>query len=175
MIFVTVGTLPFDRLVRAADELAALVDESVIIQRGSGSYAPRIARCVDYVDQAQMEIWLCESRIVVAHSGIGSIIDALRSGKPLILVPRKASLGEHFDDHQLELAGALAEQGRAVVVDELSVDALVESLAQAEQLNGHRELGETSLHAALRAWLAQQAARPPAKRWRLFRWIARGV
>ena len=42
MILVTVGTHPqgFDRLVRPMDELAALLEEEVIIQFGSSSYEP---------------------------------------------------------------------------------------------------------------------------------------
>jgi UDP-N-acetylglucosamine transferase subunit ALG13 len=168
MILVTVGaTRPFDRLVKAADELASLADEPLIIQRGTGPYKPRFALHVDFVDEVQMRKWLSESRVVVSHAGGGSIFDALQAGKPLVLAPRIARLGEHIDDHQFELAEALAAQGRTVVVADLSAATLVEAISQAEQLQKEVKLREDGLHAALRNWLAEQAAGPPPRRCRL--------
>jgi UDP-N-acetylglucosamine transferase subunit ALG13 len=168
MILVTVGaTRPFDRLVEAADELALLVDEPLIIQCGAGSYKPRFASHVDFVDEAQMRKWLSESRVVVSHAGGGSIFDTLQAGKPLVLAPRIARLGEHIDDHQFELAEALAAQERTVVVTDLSTATLVEAISQAEQLQKEVKFGESGLHAALRDWLAEQAAGSPPRRCRL--------
>lgn len=43
-------------------------------------------------------------------TGSGSILDALRVGVPLIVVPNH----ELLDNHQVELAEALAEQGYVV-------------------------------------------------------------
>ena len=173
MILVSVGThnQPFDRLVRAAGELASLVDEQVIVQRGASSCAPGNAHCVEFVDAAQMERWLSEARAVVSHAGAGSILGALQAGKPLVLAPRKASLGEVHDDHQFELAGALADRGWAVMVSDLSGKSLAEAIEQAAQLDD-LAIGETGLHATLRTWLAEQAGRPPSRRWRLLCWLA---
>jgi UDP-N-acetylglucosamine transferase subunit ALG13 len=173
MIFVTVGmhTQPFDRLVRAADELAALLDERVIIQRGVASHAPRCAQHVDYVDGEKMGRWLSEARVVISHAGAGSILAALRAGKPLVLAPRMHRFAEHFDDHQFELAEALAEEGRAVMVTDVSAETLAEAVKQVAGLD-QGALGETGLHSALRAWLAEQAAErssKPRSRFRLER------
>jgi hypothetical protein len=44
---------------------------------------------------------------------------------------------------------------------------LSEAVERAAQLGSVR-IGETNLHAALHDWLAEQAARPPSRRWRLF-------
>ena len=95
MIFVTVGmhTQPFDRLVRAADGLAALVDERVIIQRGVTSYVPRCAQHVDYADGEKMGRWLSEARMVISHAGAGSILGVLRAGKPNRKVAARAQEG----------------------------------------------------------------------------------
>jgi beta-1,4-N-acetylglucosaminyltransferase len=166
MILVTVGThiLPFDRLVRAADELASLCDEPVIIQRGASCYMPRFAQHVDFVEGHQMERWLCESRILVSHAGAGSILGALRAGKPFVLAPRMARYGEHIDDHQLELAETLARQRRAVTIRALSGEALAAAIAQAAQLKPVTT-HETQLHNFLRGWLAEQHTRRPHRRW----------
>ena len=46
--------------------------------------------------------------IVIAHSGVGSIIRAINSNKPVIVYPRLAKYREHIDDHQLEIAYAFS-------------------------------------------------------------------
>jgi len=171
VILVTVGmhTQPFDRLVAAADELAALVDEQVVIQCGAATYLPRFAQHVDFVPGDRMQTWLSDSRIVVSHAGAGSILDALCASKPLVLAPRLKCFDEHIDDHQLELAETLDEQERAVMLTKLSAETLAEAIVQAERLAGEEVLNETSLQSALRNWLAEQAERSPPSRWGLFR------
>ncbi|KAF1986237.1 glycosyltransferase family 1 protein [Aulographum hederae CBS 113979] len=52
-----------------------------------------------------------ESRgIVISHAGSGSVLDALRVGVPVIVVPNP----ELLDDHQTQLAEALAKQDYVV-------------------------------------------------------------
>ena len=63
-----------------------------------------------------------EARVVVAHAGIGSVIDALKAGRSLVVVPRLRRFGEHNNDHQLDLARAVERRawGRVVTdIDEL--------------------------------------------------------
>jgi UDP-N-acetylglucosamine--N-acetylmuramyl-(pentapeptide) pyrophosphoryl-undecaprenol N-acetylglucosamine transferase len=55
-----------------------------------------------------------EADVVVAHTGIGSAIDAMESGKCPVLVPREARHGEHVDDHQRQIAAELAARGLAI-------------------------------------------------------------
>ena len=106
MIFVTVGTqLAFDRLVRAVDAWAAThPEEPVLAQVNGGTYAPRHLRTVTGLTPAEFERHFAEARLVVAHAGMGTIISALEVGKPLVLLPRLASMGEHRNDHQLGTA-----------------------------------------------------------------------
>lgn len=168
MIFVTVGMHdhPFDRLVQAADEMASFVEEPVVIQRGSSRFAPTSSQYRDFVDGDQMKKWLSEARIVVSHSGAGSILSVLQAGKPLVLVPRLKRFGEVFDDHQVELAEALARQGKAVAVTELSAEMLWQAIGEATQLTSEMS-ADRGLQIALRTWLDEQATRPKPRRWRL--------
>jgi UDP-N-acetylglucosamine--N-acetylmuramyl-(pentapeptide) pyrophosphoryl-undecaprenol N-acetylglucosamine transferase len=55
-----------------------------------------------------------EADVVVAHTGIGSAIDAMEAGKAPVLVPREARHNEHVDDHQRQIAAELAARGLAV-------------------------------------------------------------
>ena len=174
MILVTVGTSwPFERLVHAADDLAALIEEPVIIQRGATVYVPRFAQHVEAVDETQMERWLLDARVVVSHAGAGSILSILQAGRPMILTPRMAHLGEVIDDHQFELASAMADRGQAVVVTDLSAETLAAAIDESLQLDPD-ELGETRLCITLRDWLAEQPAEPPPWRTRLFHRFCRG-
>jgi hypothetical protein len=47
---------------------------------------------------------------------VGSILTARRAGHVPIVVPRRHSEGEHVDDHQLELTGALADTGSIIPI-----------------------------------------------------------
>lgn len=173
MIFVTVGLHPqgFERLVRTADEMASLVEETVVIQCGSTQYRPEYAQHFDFVDEAQMQSRLREARAVVSHGGAGSIISALQANKPLIVVPRLKDFGEVFDDHQLELAKVLVQQGRAVTVTDLSSETLWQAVEKAKLLTRQVSV-DRNLQLTLRDWLNEQISRPMPRRWR-FLWRVR--
>lgn len=60
---------------------------------------------------------MAEADLVVAHAGVGSALMALRAGRCPVLLPRARSHGEHVDDHQRQVASALADAGLAVVAE----------------------------------------------------------
>ncbi|MFD5213474.1 glycosyltransferase [Microbacterium sp. NPDC058345] len=49
--------------------------------------------------------------VIITHAGVGSILMALRAGVCPVVLARTARLGEHVDDHQVELAARLDERG----------------------------------------------------------------
>ena len=102
LIFLTLGTqLPFDRLVRALDAVAAGLDEEIFGQIGKGAYAPAHFPYVESLSpDAFNEKFAC-ARVVVGHAGIGTILTGQKAQKPLVLMARRASFGEHRNDHQL--------------------------------------------------------------------------
>lgn len=160
MILVTVGlhVQPFERLVCAADGMAALTCEPVIIQRSVARYAPAHAAWFDAIPAYQMEALTAQARVLVSHAGAGSVLAALRARVPLVLVARLRCWGESIDDHQLQLAEALAQRGRAVVLSDVSPTALLRAVEQAEWVP--RLAPGTGLQQALRNWLAEAPARP---------------
>ena len=142
MILVTVGTHSqgFDRLVRAADELARDLDEPIIIQRGHSAYMPQYAQYTSFVSGVEMDTLLGEARMIITHAAAGTIIQALDAGKPLIVVPRSKQLQEHFDDHQMQLAAALQRADKAVVVIDPTSQTLREALARCHAPAGSSDL-----------------------------------
>ena len=58
-----------------------------------------------------MQAILRDAAFVVCHGGTGSLITALRAGCRTIAMPRRFSLGEHYDDHQEEITAAFSARG----------------------------------------------------------------
>ncbi|MEL6243892.1 MAG: glycosyltransferase [Pseudomonadota bacterium] len=108
MIFGTVGTqLAFDRLVEALDAEAAERDEPFLVQSGPSAYEPKYVEMVATLSPAAFAQHFSQSRLIIAHAGIGTVLSAIRYRKPLIIVPRRHVLGEHRNDHQIATARRL--------------------------------------------------------------------
>jgi UDP-N-acetylglucosamine--N-acetylmuramyl-(pentapeptide) pyrophosphoryl-undecaprenol N-acetylglucosamine transferase len=122
LLFATVGaTLPFDRLIRMVEDAKrdGLLPERVIAQVGEGAYQPGgFDEVHDALPYDEVKDILRRADIVVCHGGTGSLITALRQGCRVIAVPRLFDLGEHYDDHQLEITSAFEQRGMLAVVDQ---------------------------------------------------------
>jgi len=144
MIFVTVGTSPrpFTRLVKAMDTLASWIDEEVVIQHGSCPCALRHASGQAWMDAETFQAHTLSARIIVSHAGAGTIIGALKQGKPLVLVPRSAKWQECSDDHQFELANALQRQRQAIMVEDIQPTMLWNAITYSPTLAGAPMAGQ---------------------------------
>lgn len=115
MIFVTVGSqkFPFDRLIKAVDELVAsgAVEGGAFAQTGACAYAPRYMEHEAFLDREGFRVRMDACDVVVTHGGTGAIIGAVKVGKKVIAVPRRAEFGEHVDDHQAEIVRQFGEMG----------------------------------------------------------------
>lgn len=125
MIFVTVGTheQPFDRLVKAVDELKrdGVITEEVIIQTGFSTYEPTYCQWSKLIPYQQMIKNVEDARIVITHGGPASFIMPLQIGKTPIVVPRQHQFDEHVNDHQVEFARNVAERmGTIIPVEDIS-------------------------------------------------------
>jgi UDP-N-acetylglucosamine transferase subunit ALG13 len=92
MIFLTVGTqFPFDRLVRAVDNFfdAYELGDEVFAQIGDTTYKPRHFEAVATLDKEMFDRRFHEASAIIGHAGMGTIMLALDSGKPLLAMPRR--------------------------------------------------------------------------------------
>ncbi|CAH3154668.1 unnamed protein product [Porites lobata] len=117
-VFVTVGTTSFDRLIETVSSkplievLENLGYRSVILQIGRGVYEPEIIKrnnfsLTYYRYKGSIAADIQRASLVISHAGAGSVLETLQAGRPLIVV-----INEHLmDNHQLELASQLAEDG----------------------------------------------------------------
>lgn len=151
MIFVTVGThhQPFERLLGALDRL----DDELVVQYGPGE-PPAALQAEPFMPFDAMLDRFREADTVITHAGVGSIICASREGHVPLVVPRRHELGEHVDDHQVELTRALAQRGSVVAV--WDVDTLAETVAAAPPRRSASATTEPTLCPSVRNALLNQ-------------------
>ncbi len=166
MIFLTVGTqLPFDRLVRAVDAWAADRDAEIfgqIAEPGPDGHVPQNFGWVAHLDPETFGQRFAAANLIVAHAGMGSLISALAAPKPILILPRRAALGEQRNDHQLATARRFADRtGVTACMDETEVGPALDRLtsvprnATAEPISGE---AAPELIATLRAFIRPNLA-----------------
>ncbi len=136
MIFATVGTqLPFDRMIEAIDKWNKKQGFSeCFAQVGVGGFEPSSLKFSETLRPSQFARQIAKCKVIVSHAGMGTILTALQLGKPIVIMPRLASLGEHRNDHQLATVENLRGiSGIYVAEDE---DGLMQALDQAQSLDG---------------------------------------
>lgn len=140
MIFVTVGAqMPFDRLIKTVDQWARERGrDDVFAQIGLTDYRPSNIQWSPFLSTEEFKQRYESAKVIVAHAGTGSIITALQLGKPILIMPRRASLRETRNDHQV----ATAEQFRrfdsvAVALDEKE---LITRLDEIDNLRGRQSI-----------------------------------
>jgi UDP-N-acetylglucosamine transferase subunit ALG13 len=151
MILVTVGAqMPFDRLLRTVDAWAAAhPDEEVFAQIGPGAWKPQHIRWVEFLQPDEYRKLVEQSKLIISHAGMGTVLTALELGKPLLLLPRRGELRETRNDHQVDTARQLQAAGRATIAfDEKELAGALENLgvlASAPRISAHAspELLET--------------------------------
>ncbi|HEY8333391.1 MAG TPA: glycosyltransferase [Tardiphaga sp.] len=161
MIFATVGTQgQFDRLIRTIDGWAGANGRTdVFAQTGPSDYRPEHIRTERFVDATEFRERVEAASLVISHAGMGSIITALELGKRIIVMPRRASLGEHRNDHQLATAKRFAEQGSITVA--YTEQELIDTLDRLQGLNETERLTSPAsphLISAIRSFIATSRA-----------------
>lgn len=139
LVLATVGaTLAFDRMSEAVAALkgSGSISESVVLQTGARSavtaatHGSEGLRIVESLPFAEMQALLCAADIVICHGGTGSFITALRQGCRVIAIPRLFERGEHYDNHQFEIAEAFAARGLVEIA--LEVEELPAAITRAK-------------------------------------------
>lgn len=135
MNFVTVGMqrFPFDRLIRAIDDLCAQGHlNNLHCQIGASTYQPKHGQWRSFFPFSTMLKYIRKSEVVIAHAGAGITVLCLQENKIPILVPRQKKWGEHVDDHQVKFAARMDELNKAVMV--LEVENLMGALEAQKKL-----------------------------------------
>lgn len=101
MILVTVGThfQPFNRLVKAADEYAAITGSEVLIQTGVATYECKHAKSFNYCQREEMSRLMSEAKVIVMQGGWGAMLQCIEKGYRVVAVPRIEGV-EHVHDQE---------------------------------------------------------------------------
>jgi UDP-N-acetylglucosamine transferase subunit ALG13 len=98
-----------------------------------------------------------EADIVVAHAGTGTILACLQNGTPCIIVPRKASLGEHRNDHQFATARRFeGRKGVFVVWDIADLPGILDRADALDGSDGINPFAEERLLQAIRDFIDER-------------------
>ena len=128
MIFVAVGTqkFPFDRLLEGIDDLIAQgqLEADVFAQIGHTDYVPKNYQYQNFLSKDDFQSYISGCDLLITHSGVATIIAGMKLEKPVVVVPRFASYGEHVDDHQLQIAESFSDKNLVLMCKD------VEELAQ---------------------------------------------
>jgi UDP-N-acetylglucosamine--N-acetylmuramyl-(pentapeptide) pyrophosphoryl-undecaprenol N-acetylglucosamine transferase len=128
--FVAVGTHgePYERLLSMVERAAGagVLPRPIVAQTGAADWQPPGVDGRRWMSRGDVEKAVREAEVVVCHGGAGILSSALAAGRRPLVLPRRARLGEHVDDHQEELAGKLAERRLAVVLGDAITPADVE-------------------------------------------------
>ena len=84
-----------------------------------------------FLDRGEFARKMGAADVVITHGGTGAIIGALKKGKHVIAMARRACFGEHVDDHQVQLLREFKEAGLIDVCE----DGLSLARAYASQLD----------------------------------------
>lgn len=156
-VFVTVGSTDFDALIQAVDRLAPSLWIQGEMQIGHGQYLPvnmpyfRFAPSLDaYYERATL---------VVAHGGLGTTMEVLRRGLPLVSV----SNPDRYDNHQEDLLASLSEMGYLVWCRHLDELGQAIEIAQTRPLERYQS-PECEIHLVINQFLDACSLRHPERK-----------
>ena len=86
---------------------------------------------IDFIAPDEFNNIFDKARLIISHAGMGTILSALQKGKPIIVFPRIAAMGEHRNEHQMATARKFKELGSVNV-------AMNEEELKAMLLNGEQ-------------------------------------
>lgn len=88
-----------------------------IAQTGPDAFESDYINTQQWMQTAQFERHVAESDVFISHAGMGNILLAAQYQKPIIIMPRLASLNEHINDHQASTAKAMQDKSFIRVVN----------------------------------------------------------
>mmetsp|Transcript_53934 Transcript_53934/g.110021 ORF Transcript_53934/g.110021 Transcript_53934/m.110021 type:complete len:169 (+) Transcript_53934:217-723(+) len=116
MVFATVGTTKFTALMETLDKeevqaaLHARGFRRLVIQYGKSTVVPKKRAGIEieaYQYKPSLTEDMLRAQLIISHAGAGSVMEALRAKKRLIVVINDKLM----HNHQAELASAMAEAG----------------------------------------------------------------
>ena len=104
--------MSFDRMIEWVDEWAMSENRNdVVAQIGPSDFEPRTLKVLPFMAPPEYRERMASADAIIAHAGMGSILNALELTKPIVVIPRLSRFGETRNDHQVGTAKRLSEEG----------------------------------------------------------------
>lgn len=129
-VFITVGTTPFDDLIRVCDETLGAYDYSIKAQiSDSATYIPVSFDSFAY--DSKIMPYYNWADVIVAHAGAGTFYQLMELGKKVILVPNS----ELKDGHQNDICTYAQNNNYAYVLEHTEEIAMILEKIQTHKFN----------------------------------------
>lgn len=155
MIFVSLGTMdmPFVRMSKAVDELAATLNEEVVVQTGYTDYEyQHVTKAFKFCTKDEMQKYISEASLLILQGGWGAISEAMEQRKRIVVMPRYDKT-EHIHD-QFQLIRKLDSIGAVIgVFDEKELAVAVERARSFVFKQIKKGNAEGIIRDALEAWI----------------------
>lgn len=118
-VVVTLGTYrgyDFGRLVERLIQVLP-PETDVLWQTGDTDVSRFGIKGHEAIPEADLSHAMKEADAVVAHAGVGTALAAFEVGVCPLLIPRRYSLKEHVDDHQIQIADELVKRDLVLSID----------------------------------------------------------
>jgi beta-1,4-N-acetylglucosaminyltransferase len=113
MIFVTVGTTPFDSLIEYLDNIES--QKEIILQISKDAkYKPKNKKYFEFI--GNINDYYERASLIITHAGAGSIYNLLEKDKKIIIVPNT----ERIDNHQLDITEYMKNENYALTCLDLN-------------------------------------------------------
>ena len=118
MTLVILGTQDkdFSRLLKKIDQLIAdhKIKDEVVVQAGTTKYQSSHMKIFDLIPMTEFNQLIGKADLIITHGGVGSIIQALKKQKKIIVIPRLKEYGEHTNNHQLQIVHEFSKKGYVI-------------------------------------------------------------
>ncbi len=133
MIFVTVGTTPFDSLIKYLDNLETKEDIVLQISKDA-TYIPKHKKYFEFVEN--INDYYEKASLIITHAGAGSIYNLLEKKKKIIIVPNT----DRLDNHQLDISDYMNKKNYAISCTKLNtLQNIIENIDKIEFLPYDKE------------------------------------
>ncbi len=156
MLFLTVGyQMAFDRLTRSIDDWSSRNQEvEIFAQVGPSEFAPTHLSWTQFLEPPEFTDKLKNCSGIIAHAGMGSILTALQYGKPILIMPRKGSLRETRNDHQVATAKRFACYEQIIVaMSEKELPSCMTQLLNMDSTSGSDPVASSRLIRSLKSFI----------------------
>ena len=147
--FITVGNgeESFSRLFKYVEKFIDILPNPIIAQCGNTKFESKKIRVSNFFELRDFKKHIANSEIIICHAGVGTLMQAIKLNKIPICIPRLAQFDEIINDHQIDIAEALAKQKKIIHVKNLNrLDYYIQKSIEYQKNLSFKEINNNIFH-----------------------------